>query len=132
MLLRQCSIALSISLLDRTETSFAADRPPCAFLCHALLRCPLHSYSALFVDEDPDVRLGQKHRYESRKGGVSVTDSGHVRLNQKSPRGRRSGDDERRDAGEWGHWVGSSSDGDVEEPGEESRSPGKVRKLPSV
>ena len=41
-------------------------------------------YSALFADEDPDVDLGEQRLPTSRRDGVSITESGHVKLRQKA------------------------------------------------
>lgn len=82
-----------------------------------------HRYSALFVDEDPDVDLG-KEGLRHRKDGVSITGSGHVRLRQKQARGGGGGGGGGRGrVGEIGNgrgtWAESSSEGEKEEVGVE-------------
>lgn len=70
-------------------------------------------YSALFVDEDPDIDLGEGGGGSSVGGrkerGVSITRSGHVHLRQKKAaqgRGHHGGGGARSD----GVWASGSSD----------------------
>lgn len=85
---------------------------------------PNDRYSALFEGEDPDIQLGDGSA-ANRKGSVSVTGSGHVRLKQKSTRDGPSGTDEWRDTDERGLWAGSS-DGDEKKSRARRESPRKV------
>ena len=64
------------------------DSPPPPFLPIAPFACV--RYSALFADEDPDVDLGERFP-TSRREGVSMTESGHVRLKQKKVARDRNG-----------------------------------------
>eukprot|EP00903_Cladosiphon_okamuranus_P006154 g6055.t1 len=69
------------------------------------------AYSALFVDEDPDVDLGEGGRGPAVGGkerGVSVTGSGHVRLRQKEATQHRGG--RRRGDGGGELWASGSSE----------------------
>lgn len=106
---------------------------------HALCfpSCTCCSYSAIFVDDDPDVYLGQENNAQTQEaGGVKVTDSGHVRLNERTSRGgsKSSRDGQRKSgADEQGFWAASSSDSDaMEGPKERGISSRKVRGIRNI
>lgn len=95
--------------------------------------CPLPAtpcrYSALFVDEDPDVDLGEGGRGSAcgrKEPGVSVMGSGHVRLRQKEAAQGR----DRRAKGDGGRelWASGSSEDEGGPPAGGSRqsTPRKV------
>ncbi|CAN0123526.1 unnamed protein product, partial [Scytosiphon promiscuus] len=95
------------------------------------------AYSALFVDEDPDIDLGQgRHIAGARnRQGVSITGSGHVRLRQKqAAHGRTGGSGGSSGGGEThdrlrGLWEPGGCD---EEEGFQARGgkPSSPRKVP--
>lgn len=117
---------------------------PNRFICYFLeALCLLRSnaisprYSALFVDEDPDIDLGKgAHTAGGRNGqGVSITGSGHVRLRQKNAaQGHGDGGAGQTSERVPGQWEPGSSDEDegFQVGGTKPASPRKVHALLSV